>query len=246
MRPVPGHPRFSIGVAAGTWFVTLLVGYALTLVAFAATGLAGEVASELPPWATVVSVSALWIPELIGLRMVSRRYGTGSMRDDYGLRFRFSDLLGVPLGVLCQLVLLELVYWPLRSLFPDTFGKQFVEEPARNLFDRASGGWLVAVIVVVCVGAPVVEELLYRGLILRSIEGRVAAGLAVGLSAVWFGVAHVQAVQFPGLVAFGVVLALCALGTGRIGLCIVAHAAFNATTVVMLLGTGLDGTLLRT
>ena len=63
------------------------------------------------------------------------------------------------------------------QLFPDTFAKRLVEEPARNLFDRADGdlaggdhrAWS-------CVGAPIVEELLYRGLILRSIEGRIADG----------------------------------------------------------------------
>ncbi len=242
---MPGQPRFSIGVAAGTWFVTLLVGYASTLIAFAVTGQAGKVVDDLPAWATVMSVSALWIPELVGLRIVSRRYGTGKFRDDYGLRFRMSDALGIPIGVLSQLVLLELVYWPLRELFPDTFAKQFVEEPARNLFDRASGGWLVALVVAVCVGAPFVEELLYRGLVFRSIEGRLAAGLAVGLSSIWFAAAHLQPVQFPGLAVFGIVLALGALRTSRLGLSIVTHAAFNATTVAMLLWAGIDGTLVR-
>jgi membrane protease YdiL (CAAX protease family) len=234
-----------VGIAAAIWALTLLVGYALTLVLFAATGQSGKLSSELPAWAAVISVTALWIPEIIGLRAVSDRYGTGRMRTDYGLSFRLVDLIGVPIGVLSQLVLLELVYWPLRSLFPDTFAKRFVEEPARNLFDRADGTWLVAIIVVVCVGAPIVEELMYRGLILRSIEGRIADGLAVIGSAVWFALAHVQPVQLPGLFAFGIVLALCARRSGRLGLGIVAHAAFNATTVVLLLWHGVRGTLVR-
>jgi uncharacterized protein len=201
--------------------------------------------SARPAWAAVVSVSALWIPELVGLRTVSERYGTGRMRADYGLSFRAGDLLGIPIGILSQLVLLELVYWPLRELFPDTFAKRFVEEPARNLFDRADGGWLVAIVLVVCVGAPLVEELLYRGLILRSIEGRIAGGLAILASSVWFALAHVQPVQLPGLFVFGVVLAFCALRSGRLGLGIFAHSAFNATTVVMLLWNDVNGTLIR-
>lgn len=245
MRPLPGQPRFSVGVAAATWGLTLLVGYAVTLVVFSATGQASTPSALLPAWATVVSVTALWIPEVLGLRAVSTRYGTGSMRDDYGLKFRASDLMGIPIGVLSQLVLLELVYWPLRSAFPGTFGKRLVEEPARNLFDRADGTWLVALIAVVCVGAPVVEELMYRGLILRSIEGRITEPLAVLASALWFAFAHLQPVQLPGLFVFGLVLALCARRTGRLGLGIFAHAAFNATTVVMLLWHGVQGTLQR-
>ncbi len=242
---MPGQPRFSVGVAAATWALTLLVGYAITLVVFAATGQAGKVGAELPAWTAVVSVSALWIPEIVGLRAVSDRYGTGRMRTDYGLSFRPIDLLGIPIGVLSQLVLLELVYWPLRELFPDTFAKRFVEEPARNLFDRADGVWLVSLVLVVCIGAPLVEELMYRGLILRSIEGRIAGGLAVLSSSAWFAVAHFQGVQLPGLFVFGVVLAVCAGRSGRLGMGIFAHAAFNATTVVMLLWKGVDGTFLR-
>ena len=245
MRPVPGQPRFSVGVAAATWALTLLVGYAITLVVFAITGNTGVATSELPAWAAVVSVTALWIPEIVGLRAVSDRYGTGRMRGDYGLAFRPIDLIGIPIGVLSQLVLLELVYWPLRNLFPDTFAKRLVEEPARNLFDRADGLWLVTIIVVVCVGAPIIEELLYRGLIMRSIEGRITDGLAIVGSALWFAFAHVQPVQLPGLFVFGVVLALCAHRSGRLGMGIAAHAAFNATTVVMLTWHGVRGTFLR-
>jgi membrane protease YdiL (CAAX protease family) len=233
----------SVGVAALTWFVTLFAGYAITLVAFAAGGIANLSSEELPAWASVVSVSALWIPQIVGLRYVSKKFGAGSWREDFGLRFRPTDLAGVPIGILSQLVLLELVYWPLRTAFPDSFDRQLVEEPARNLFDRAAGGWKVALIVVVCLGAPIVEELLYRGLIFRSIEGRITAGLAVAASALWFAAAHVQAVQLPGLFVFGVVLAWCAHRTGRLGMSMFAHAAFNATTVALLLLPGFEGFL---
>jgi membrane protease YdiL (CAAX protease family) len=45
---------------------------------------------------------------------------------------------------------------------------------------------------------------------------------------------HLQALQFAGLFAFGVVLAVLALRTGRLAAPIVAHMAFNAVTVVVL------------
>ncbi|MEZ5219612.1 MAG: CPBP family intramembrane glutamic endopeptidase [Ilumatobacteraceae bacterium] len=235
VRPVAGGPRFSIGLAAVTWIATLLLGYLITIVVFALAGYLDTPTAELPPWTQVVSVSALWIPQLVGLRYVSTRYGTGRLRDDFGVRFRRMDLVGVPIGVLSQLVLLELIYWPLRTAFPDTFAKRIVEEPARNLFDRADGGWVIVLVVVVCVGAPVVEELMYRGLILRALDARLAGSLAIFFSAGWFALAHAQSVQLPGLFAFGIVLAVCVRRTGRIGMSILAHAAFNATTVALLL-----------
>lgn len=235
MRPVPGQARFTVGTAALTWFVTLVVAFAITLVVASATGYAQAAPDELPPWMTAVSVTALWIPVLIALRFVSARFGTGDFRADYGLRFRWVDLAGIPLGILTQLVLLELVYWPLRWLFPEQLDRESVEEAARNLFDRLDGAWLVLLVFIVVVGAPVIEELLYRGLIFRTLEGQVAAPLAIMGSALWFAVAHFQPIQFAGLLVIGVVLAVCVERTGRLGMAIVTHAAFNATTVMMLL-----------
>jgi uncharacterized protein len=235
VRPVPGQARFTVGAAALTWFVTLMVAFAVTITVATLTGQADTPADELPAWMTAVSVTALWIPVLIGLRILSSRLGTNDFRQDYGLRVRWVDLAGIPLGVLTQLVLLELVYWPLRSWFPDQFDQDAVEEPARNLFDRLDGVWLVLLIVIVVVGAPVIEELLYRGLIFRTLDGLIAPALAVIGSALWFAAAHFQLIQFAGLLVIGIVLAVCAQRTGRLGMGIITHAAFNATTVAVLL-----------
>ena len=58
----------------------------------------------------------------------------------------------------------------------------------------------------VCVGAPIVEELVYRGLFQGSFAARfnhVAAWIA---AAVWFAVIHFRPVEYPGLFAFGLVV----------------------------------------
>ena len=235
---MPGQARFTVGAAAMTWFLTLVVAFAITATVAGLTGQADVPAAELPPWMTLVSVTALWVPVLIALRFLSNRLGTGDFRADYGFRFRWVDIVGFPLGVLTQLVFLELVYWPLREWFPDTFDKESVEEPARNLFDRLSGAWLVLLVVIVVVGAPIIEELLYRGLIFRTLDGVIAPALAVVGSALWFAVAHFQTVQFAGLFVIGIVLAVCAQRTGRLGMSIFTHAGFNATTVLVLLRRG--------
>ena len=52
------------------------------------------------------------------------------------------------------------------------------------------------------------------------------------VSALLFGLAHFEAVQFAGLAAFGVVLGVLAWRTGRLTPGIGAHAAFNAAAVV--------------
>jgi uncharacterized protein len=239
VRPVPGEPRFSIGVAVLTWLGIYVVATVIQVVVMGATGHLNDSVATRPAWVTPVTVTALWIPVFIGLRAVSNTFGTRHLRSDYQLEFRRIDLLGIPIGVACQLVVLETLYWPLRSAWPDRFARDIVEKPARELFDNAHGVWRVILILIVVIGAPVVEELLYRGLILRSLDGRINDVLAVVVSALWFAVVHLQGVQLPGLFVFGVVLAVLKQRTGRLGMCIVTHAAFNATTVVAMLAVTL-------
>jgi membrane protease YdiL (CAAX protease family) len=43
-----------------------------------------------------------------------------------------------------------------------------------------------------------------------------------------------QPVEFPGLFVFGLVLGLCFQKTGRLGSAILAHAAFNATGLLLV------------
>ncbi len=59
-----------------------------------------------------------------------RRFGSGRFADDYGLRFKLVDLVGVPIGVLSQLVVVRLVYWPLERGWPQTFSRSRVERNA--------------------------------------------------------------------------------------------------------------------
>ena len=84
------------------------------------------------------------------------------------------------------------------------------------------------------VGAPLVEELFFRGLLQRSLARRFGPVVAVGGSAVAFGLAHFEALQLAALILFGLVLGLLADRTGRLGPGIVAHATFNAATVLTL------------
>ena len=79
-----------------------------------------------------------------------------------------------------------LVYLPLERLWEDVFTEERLTENAKDLVDRASGGSMVLLVVMVCVGAPLVEELVYRGLLQGSFAARVnhVAGVAGRVGAV--------------------------------------------------------------
>jgi membrane protease YdiL (CAAX protease family) len=177
---------------------------------------------------------AAWAAYLAGMWVASDRGGTGDPIVDYGVYFAPVDAAGIGIGVLSQLVLVNLVYLPLRALWPDTFTDDRLEETAQDLVDRADGATVVLLVLLIAVGAPIVEELFYRGLLQRSLAARFNETLVlVGVAAI-FALAHFRPIEFPGLFAFGLVVGACALLTGRLGMAIVTHMAFNLTGLVLV------------
>lgn len=225
--------RFTVGVAFVAWLLAYVAALPLQAAALAITGYSDRDPDTWPMSITVVSIVLLWIPFVVALVLVSSRWGSGRLSDDFRIRFRAVDLLGVPIGIASQLVLLPLLYWPLRSIWPDTFSSEDVEQRARDLWDRAEGGWVIALVIVVVVGAPLIEEIVYRGLILQSLQGRINDILALVVSSLWFASIHLQPVELPGLFAFALVLGASFLVTGRLACPIIAHAAFNAVGLLL-------------
>ncbi len=224
--PSAGLPRWGLGDAALGYVVAfLLMGVAAgTWVEL--TGQSGRSLGLL-----VVVLLAQWTG-LVGAALVaSRRKGSGRLADDFGLRVEARDVApGIAIGLACQFVLLPLLYLPLQLLEPDLD----LSEEARQITELGRGWGLVPLAACLVVGAPLVEELFFRGLLQRSLDRRFGPGWAVAVSSLAFGVVHGQPLQLLGLVAFGVVLGLLARRSGRLGPGLVAHAAFNAATVVLL------------
>jgi CAAX protease family protein len=231
-RVDPDQARIGVGHALGVWVGAWLAGNLVASAVIAASGY--DSAENAPVWVTIVSAIALWTPMLVGLWALSNRFGRHRLSDDYGLRFKTIDLIGVPVGVLSQLVVVQLVYWPLEQGWPQTFSRSRVERNARDLYDRAHGGWLLGLVAIVVIGAPFVEELVYRGLLQGALVRRLNDAVAVVAVAAFFALIHFRWVEYPGLFAFGLVLGVCALRTGQLGMGIVAHMAFNATGLLLV------------
>ena len=184
-------------------------------------------------WVLALSALGLWLPFIFMLRWVARRAGT-DLRTYFGLRFVKIDWLGIPLGIFCQVVLMNVINWPLNKWWPSTFNSQRIETRARDMVDAAHGAWFMVLFLVVVVGAPFVEELVYRGFIQGGLQARLGSTWALIITAGWFTVVHLEPIEFPGLFAFAVVLGLCYRRTQRLGLSMVTHLAFNATGLLLV------------
>lgn len=184
-----------------------------------------------PIWTLLLFTSGLWVAYFVAPILLHRMTDSGPLVD-FDLRVRVGELLAaVAIGVGFQLAVLPALYWfVVRIMSGDPSGT------AQALGDRVNNGldallFTTAVVVV----APVVEEWFYRGLVLPTLARRFGViGGAIG-SAVVFALVHREAILLPGLFVLALALAWLTIRTGRIGPAIVAHMAFNATTVVQLL-----------
>lgn len=220
-------------------FVVAQIASGIGLAVYAAVegiAVAEVTTDELPIGAIALLQLPLWLG-LLGMPLLSAwRRGNGAVRD-FGLWMTRRDVpLGLAIGVGCQLVLVPLVTLPVLLL--SDADQADLEAPARELTDKATGPGVLVLVLVVVVGAPLAEEVFYRGLLQRTLLRHLPVWPALVVTAVVFGASHFQALQFPALAAFGVVLSYLAHRTGRLGLNIWAHVGFNATTVVLLLARG--------
>ena len=230
--PAPDQPRFTAGVAVVAWLFAFTAGVVGATVITAATGHAGQKTNELPLWLIAVLELPLWAGLLGATVVVSRMWGTGSYRRDYGIAAHRVDLWGIPVGAVTQLVFVSLLYKGL-SLMIDT---KSLEKPAEDLTNKARGSFGVVLLVfVIAIGAPIVEEIFFRGLVQRSIAARYSDPVAIVGSAVMFALVHFQPLQFPGLLLFGLVAGYCAYRTRRLGMSMLAHMAFNGVSLAVLL-----------
>lgn len=231
-------PRWGIADVLVAFVVAQVASLIGVLVFASAKGISAEDFST--DSLTIGEVALLQVPlwlGLLGMPLLSTwRRGNGPVRD-LGLRSTFRDApIGVAIGVACQFVLVPLVTLPVFLL--SDVDQDELEAPARELTDKATGIGVLVLVLVVVVGAPLAEEVFYRGLLQRTMARKLPTWPTIVITAVLFGASHGQVLQFPALAAFGVVLGVIAHRTGRLGMNIWAHVGFNATTVAILLSQG--------
>ena len=180
---------------------------------------------------------AVWVPLVVACVVVSRRRGTGSVRRDYGLQFRWSDfgigLAGSIAGRVLSGLFVAPIPFPSRSL-------REVDEAAFGQSIEGAATW-TALVVVTCIGAPLIEELFFRGLVQARLVGRWGPVVGIGVSSLLFGAAHLVAWQGAWTFAYawaivggGVVLGTIFHLTKRLGPSIAAHAFFNVQAMLVL------------
>ena len=108
-------------------------------------------------------------------------------------------------------------------------------------------GYLVATALAAVIAAPLVEELVFRGVVQRALITRLGVAGAIAVQALVFGAVHANPAFGSGNIGLVIVLTMvgAAFGvgahlTGRLGTSIVAHAIFNSVVLVLVLSGAAD------
>lgn len=194
-----------------------------------------------PLVALVLSEAGLWAGLVGTCVLASRRFGTGHLRVDFRIETR---LLDVPIALLGAIVARAIAA---AAPLPLLASHRVVTNPDHTLYslDRLGArGWLVLGLVT-CVGAPIIEELFFRGLLQGQLTERFGPVVAVLATAVVFGAAHFpNDPGYGGLVlaetigVTGIALGAIRQMTGRLGSSIGTHACFNAIALALLAALG--------
>jgi membrane protease YdiL (CAAX protease family) len=188
--------------------------------------------------AFLLGLAGLWGALLGSCWIASRRYGTGHLARDYGLRLTAKDASwGLLVSIVARIAgVLFLI--PIVVLLPEVF-----DDNNLNGYERVAENDLavaIALAVVATLGAPLVEELFFRGLLQNSLVTTVGATGAIALQAVLFGLAH-----FSPLLGLGNVITLTVITVGGVvfgvaarwrglGTSVMAHMFFNVLAIGLL------------
>ena len=221
----------------GAFFLTVT----LQIVAIAALDLGPENADVFGFIVGIVTYAAL-----VAVVVLASRKGFKSLGADFGVRFAWIDL---PLGLAAGLVakVFTIVLTGIAIVVTD----HTPEQGNFTLSDQSLWVLLNGVLIASLV-APFVEELFFRGLVLRAARNRVlrrggspvrAAVVAIAVSSVGFALLHLlQSTDLTLLIilggstlALGVINSVLAIATGRIGASVVSHVFYNGSSILLAL-----------
>jgi len=94
-------------------------------------------------------------------------------------------------------------------------------------------GNFVIVFITVGIMAPIIEEIIFRGLVLNELKKVVPACPAIILQAIIFGIYHMNPLQGVYASLLGIVLGIAAEKTGSIWTPILIHISFNSISTLL-------------
>lgn len=227
-RPVKAA-RWGIGdffIAFGLWIMFSAVAVGLAAVLF------GDPEATTGP-GIMLAITMPWIGLAGWPLLVAWWRGNGPVID-FGLTARISDLGWGLLYGLAALVAAVVIAAATTAIFGE------FDSAAGELADSLDGlVLLILFAIAVGIGAPIAEELAFRGLLFGSLGKRgLAPWLTIGISAAVFSMIHFEPIRLPLLLSTGIILGLARYHRGSTTVAIIAHMVNNIPAAIGLVFLG--------
>jgi membrane protease YdiL (CAAX protease family) len=221
-RGYVGHwpVALGLGVFLLAYLASIGFGKALdVLISQKWTGEGGQPVSIAPGFFVLLDAATRFLPALLVFALLFRRGRHVWTR---------LGLSSAPDGklVLGSFALLMIADQVLRHFM---LGDEIPDDPAGGLSEMEEGPWgLVLALTSACLAAPAAEEILYRGVLFRSLANGLRVPAATLISAAVFAVVHFyNAYGLSSVGLLGVACALCFAASGRLVTAIFLHALYN-------------------
>lgn len=223
---------FTILIIAATMLAPFLLGIFYLIVdadSLAMTGISGAMTTAIN------SKNFLALNVLISLIVcVVLVFAVVKLKAGASVR-RYLALKPVRLGQLSLWVGAVLVCAVLADFLMQFFGIEKIPQSMVDMWERSESAWLLAIAVVVA--APLWEELLFRGFLMRGLETSIFRGTgAVVIAAAIWTLLHVQYEWYYLVVIFvlGLLLGVARLATGSLYVPVAMHIAQNLLALVQI------------
>ena len=227
----------SIGEAIIFFFITLIVGQLLGAVITFPMISNPALSHILLPLSFLVGFGASAI-----MIMILKQLKLKELHHFFHTKIQFTHVLFAVLLYLASLPIAEYL-----SMLVPTEGIPILEELYKLFEDgfQMIFDYKIAAFIMVCILAPILEEFIFRGLILRGMLNKgVNPWFAIVFSSFLFGVAHMNPWQFFGAGFIGIMLGFIYWRTQSLLLVIFLHFLNNAIAYVITLKTNsLDETI---
>ena len=185
-------------------------------------------AESATDWVTLISYPIMFIPPMLYARRRSKAasiFNNGLALDSNN----FGHLSGVKMALIVSgmTVATSFAAEPVSALLPD------MPEWFEEIMSGLTGGSLILSFISVSIVAPLFEEWLCRGVVLRGLLTKMKPGTAIAISAAFFAVLHMNPWQALPAFLLGLVFGYVYYKTGSLKLTMLMHFVNNTLALIL-------------
>lgn len=187
---------------------------------------------------TIAQFGAVILPAIF----ITRVYGLSARDIIGGYSVKPLPIIGLIVFELGLAISSEVLFTKGIQVLPEFLAREIelLIETQAMIMDVHGPAGIIWFILVVCFGAGIFEEVIFRGLILRASISKFPVHWAIFLNGVFFAIMHMSIVAAPYYILIGVVAAYAAYRTGTLMYSIIMHTLLNFIAFLMFKTFGTD------